>query len=94
MTVEFLRKPYSVKAIKFTGDNILDVEKLFENRFARHVTMEDYTKIYFINSMEGGMEDWLIVTDGKWIVEDYWKLNVMSEENFNKYYEADRKSVV
>ena len=43
---------------------------------------------FFTNSSEGGIEDYIIVVEGNWIVEDYWKLNVMSEENFNKYYEV------
>ena len=88
MKERFQRRAYEVKAIKYTGKNKTDVINLFCNRYIRSIEMDDYLKLFFTNSSEGGIEDYIIVVEGNWIVEDYWKLNVMLEENFNKYYEV------
>lgn len=88
MKERFQRRSYEVKAIKYTGKNKTDVINLFCNRYTSSIEMDDYLKLFFTNSSKGGSEDYIIVVEGNWIVEDYWKLNVMSEENFNKYYEV------
>jgi hypothetical protein len=80
---QFKQKPIVVQAVKFTGNNVPEVEKLVDDDVQR-VILGD-TQLPMLSFRQDGKE--VHVTKGDWVVKIGERVEVLEDDNFQSQYE-------
>lgn len=89
MGVQTFKHKHAVEAIRFTADNLAEVEQFVGNIGARTFKGVTLIDIHFVDFNQGWEKQYSHVAEpGDWIVRDYQgRYEVLSDEKFAEKYE-------
>jgi hypothetical protein len=93
--MKFRKKPYVVDAIKWSGNNRIEIEKFIKENFNRNFNVDDWTeKSLNINGLVLRLGDWIISSKGEFMIcngyvfeqtyEEYDLQNELNKELLSK----------
>lgn len=81
---QYKQKPITVQAVKFSGNNVPEVEKLVDDDVQR-VILGD-THLPMLSFRQDGKE--VHIAKGDWVVKNGDRITVMEDGDFNAHFES------